>query len=61
VTEAERLNNIAKKLWCHGCLSHYPELEHDIVWLLEKLRERDVCIAELEARMKRNDWMMLLP
>jgi hypothetical protein len=61
VTDAERLNDIAKKLDCHGYLSHSRDVERDIAWLLEKLRERDVCIAELEARMKRNDWIFLLP
>ena len=61
MTDAERLNDIAEKLDCHGYLCHSADVERDMAWLLEKLRERDVCIAVLEARMKRNDWFFLLP
>jgi hypothetical protein len=61
VTDAERLDAIAKKLSRPGYLPHDPDVERDMVWLLERLRERDVCVAELEARMKQNDWIFLLP
>jgi hypothetical protein len=61
VTDADRLDDIAKKLDCHGYSCHSPDVERDMAWLLEKLREREVCIAALEARMKRNDWIFLLP
>jgi len=61
VTDAERFNDIMKKLSSWGYLSHYPDAERDIVWLVEKLGERDVRIAELEARLRRNEWIFLLP
>jgi hypothetical protein len=61
VTEAERLNDITQRLCCRGHPSHDPDAERDMAWLLNKLRERDVRIAELEARMKQNEWIFLLP
>ncbi len=42
-------------------LSSYPDAEHDVVWLAEKLGERNARIAELEARLRRNEWILLLP
>ena len=57
MTEAERLSDIAKKLFSWRYLSHYPDAECDVVWLLEKLDERNVRIAELEARLRQNEWV----
>lgn len=56
MTDAERLNDIERKLRCWGYLSHYPDAEHDVAWLLDKLAECDARIAELEARPERNKW-----
>jgi hypothetical protein len=61
VTEAERFDDIAEKLFRWRYLSLYPDAEHDMVWLFEKLNERNVRIAELEARLRRNEWIFLLP
>ena len=61
VTDAERFNDIMRKLSSWRYLSHHPNAERDMVWLLEKLGERDVRIAELEARLRRNEWIFLLP
>jgi hypothetical protein len=58
VTDAERLHDIEQKLRCCGYLSHYPDAEHDVAWLLDKLADRDVRIAELEARLQRNEGML---
>jgi len=56
VTDIERVNDIEQKLRCWGYLSHYPDAQRDVAWLLEKLAERDARIAELEARLPRNKW-----
>ncbi|HEV2356653.1 MAG TPA: hypothetical protein VGZ23_03460 [bacterium] len=61
MTDAERLRDIEQKLRCWGYLSHYPDAEHDVAWLLDQLAERDARIAELEARLQRNDWAFSLP
>jgi hypothetical protein len=61
VTDAERFSDIMKKLSSGGYLSHYPDAERDMAWLLEKLGELDVRVAELEARLRRNEWIFLLP
>jgi hypothetical protein len=46
VTDAARLSDIEQKLRCWGYLSHYPDAEHDVAWLLEQLAEPDARIAE---------------
>jgi hypothetical protein len=61
VTDAERFDDIAKKLSSWRYLSHYPDAERDMAWLLERLHERNVRIAELETRLRRNEWIFLLP
>jgi hypothetical protein len=61
VTDAERLNDIAKKLFSWRYLSHYRDAECDVAWLLEKLDERNVRIAEREVRLRQNEWIYLLP
>jgi hypothetical protein len=61
VTDPDRLRDIEQKLRCWGYLSHYPEAERDLSWLLDHLAERDVRIAALEARLQRNEWMFSLP
>jgi hypothetical protein len=61
VTEAERLNDIVAKLFRWRYLSLYPAAEQDMAWLLEKLDERNVRIAELETRLSRNEWIFWLP
>jgi hypothetical protein len=53
VTDAERLHDIEQKLRCWGYLSHYPDAERDVAWLLDGPAKRDVRIAELEARLRR--------
>jgi hypothetical protein len=54
VTDVERLHDIEQKLRCWGYLSHYPDAEHDVAWLLEQLAEQKARIAELEARLQRD-------
>jgi len=49
VTDVERLHD------CWGYLSHYPDAEHDVAWLLEQLADRGARIADLEARLQRNE------
>ena len=49
VTDAERLHDIEQKLRCWGYLSHYPDAEHDVAWLLERLDHLTERIVELEA------------
>ena len=61
VTDAERLHDIEQKLRCWGYLSHYPDAEHDVAWLLERLAEQTERITELEARLQRNEWAFSLP
>jgi len=61
VTDTERLNDIEQKLRCWGYLSHHPDAERDVAWLLDKLAERDARIAELEARLTQNEWAFSLP
>lgn len=61
VTDAERLHDIEQKLRCWGYLSHHPDAERDLAWLLERLAEQDEHIAELEARLRRVDWAFSLP
>ena len=48
MTDAERLHDIEQKLRCWGYLSHYPDAERDVAWLLAQLADRDARIAELE-------------
>jgi hypothetical protein len=45
VTDAERLHEIEQKFRCAGYMSH-PDAERDVVWLLDRLAERDAPIAE---------------
>jgi hypothetical protein len=61
VTEGERLSDITQKLSCWGYLSHFPDAERDVAWLLERLADRDARIAELEARLKETEWLLSLP
>jgi hypothetical protein len=61
VTDAERLNDIAKKLCSWGYVSRCRDAERDMAWLLEKLGERNARIAELEARLRQHEWIFLLP
>lgn len=61
MTDPERFHDIEQKLCCWGYLSHYPDAERDVAWLLDKLAERDAHIAELEARLERNAWTLSLP
>ncbi len=60
MTDAERLYDIEQKPRCWGYLSHYPDAERDVAWLLDRLAERDARIAELEARRRRNGWAFSL-
>ena len=61
VTDTERLSDIEQKLRCWGYLSHHPDAQRDVAWLLERLVEREARIAELEARLRRNEWAFSLP
>ena len=61
MTDLERLHDIEQKLRCWGYLSHYPDAEHDVAWLLDKLADRDARIAELQARLQRAEWTLSLP
>jgi hypothetical protein len=42
-----------------GYLSHYRDAERDVAWLLDQLADRDARIAELEARLARNEWRFI--
>ena len=61
MTDAERLHDIEQKLRCWGYLSHYPDAERDVAWLLERRAEQEACIAELEARLRQAAWASSLP
>ena len=61
VTDAERLTDILEKLFRWRYLSSYPDADRDMTWLVKKLDERNTRIAELEARLQRNEWIFLLP
>ena len=55
VADAERLNDIKEKLNRWGYLSHHPEAECDIAWLLQQLDEREADFARLEERLEENN------
>ncbi|HLW47348.1 MAG TPA: hypothetical protein VKW09_06225 [bacterium] len=61
MTDDERLHDIMRKLRCFGYLSHFPDAERDVAWLIEQLAERDLRIADLEARLKDTAWLLSLP
>jgi hypothetical protein len=61
VTDAERLTDIKQKLRCYGYLSHYPDAERDVTWLIEQLAERNARLAELEAKLRLHEWGLSLP
>jgi len=61
VTDVERLHDIEQKLRYWGYLSHYPDAERDVAWLLDQLADRDARIAELETRLKDSEWALSLP
>lgn len=61
VADGERLEDITQKLRCWGYLSHFPDAERDVAWLLEQLAERDERIAALETRLRESEWLLSLP
>ena len=61
MTEGERLRDITQKLSEWGYLSHFPDAERDVAWLLEQVAERDARIAELELKVKQTGWILSLP
>ena len=61
MTNAGRLRGIKEKLNRWGSLSHHPEAECDMAWLLEQPGEQEAQIARLEARLETIDWILLLP
>jgi hypothetical protein len=60
VTDVDRLLDIEQKLRCWGYLSHHPDAARDVAWLLDRLAEHDARIADLEARLQRNEWAFSL-
>jgi hypothetical protein len=54
------LRDIKEKLNRWGSLSHHPEIECDMAWLLEQPGEQEAQIARLEARLETIDWILLL-
>ena len=61
MTDAGRLREIKDKLDRGRYLSHHPEAEGDMAWLLEQLDEREAHIARLDERLEKSDWILLLP
>lgn len=61
MTDRDRLDDITQKLRCWGYLSHFPDAERDMAWLIAKLVEREDRIAELETRLRYADWTLSLP
>lgn len=61
MTNADRLYDVEQKLRCWGYLSHYPDAERDMAWLLERLADREARIVELEMRLRDRDWFYSLP
>jgi len=61
VTDAERLDDIKEKFHRWRYLSHHPEAECDMAWLLEQLDKREAHIARLEERLEKKDWILSLP
>jgi hypothetical protein len=61
VTDVDRLHDIEQKLHEWGYLSHHRDAERDVGWLLDQLAERDARVAELGARLRRNEWAFSLP
>lgn len=61
VTDAERLYDIEQKLRCWGYLSHHPDAERDMTWLLERLAEQSKLAMELEARLEQSVWTSSFP
>lgn len=61
VTDAERLCDIKEKLDRWAYLSHHPEAERDMRWLLGQLDEYGAHIALLEERLKQYQWAFRLP
>ncbi|MHB8732818.1 MAG: hypothetical protein ACYDAB_13620 [bacterium] len=61
MTEGERLRDITQKLRDWGYLSHFPDAERDVAWLLEQVAKRNARIAELELKVKRTAWILSLP
>ena len=61
VTDAGGLREIKDKLDRGRYLSHHPEAEGDMAWLLEQLDKREAHIARLEERLEKKDWILSLP
>ena len=61
VIESERVKDIEQKLHRWRYLSHHPEAERDMAWLLNRLAELDARVADLEVCLRRYDWMYFLP
>jgi hypothetical protein len=61
VTESERVRDIEQKLHQWGYLSHHPDAERDMAWLLIRLAELRARVTDLEGRLPRNDWIYFLP
>ncbi|HYM69465.1 MAG TPA: hypothetical protein VEZ44_07700 [bacterium] len=61
MTVTERLRDIKEKLARWAYLSHHPEAERDMHWLLGQLDEHRAHIARLEERLKQYEWAFRLP
>lgn len=49
VGDVIRSQDIEQKPRCSGHISHHPDAERDLAWLLDRLAERNARITELEA------------
>jgi hypothetical protein len=61
VIDAKRLRDIREKLNRWAYLSHHPEAERDMRWLLGQLDEHGAHIAALEERLNQYEWAFRLP
>jgi hypothetical protein len=61
VTDAERLADVREKLLRWAYLSHHPDAERDMRWLLDRLDERDTRIERLMLRLRQYELAFRLP
>lgn len=61
VADDERLRDIKEKLRQWGYLSHHPEAERDVAWLLDQFEQLEAQIGRLEEKLKQYEWTLFLP